>query len=366
MKYFIGLDVSMEETSICIVDQDGKIIKESITISNPNAIHKFICNTKLEIEKIALESGSLSNWLSKKLLEKGLPVVCVDARHIAAILKMTINKTDRNDAKGIANAVRCNMYREVYIKSNNSVEKSTLLGARECFSTQKTCFTNTIRGLFKGYGIRLSGSAISSSNKETEAFFKEAKKEAEKLSETVEFSLKELITHAEILHKKVKEFDRKITEMVKDDKEVQLLQSVGGVGPVTALMYTMVIDDPKRFEKSRSVGAYLGMTPTQYSSGEIQRQGRISKCGPGPLRRLLRQAGTFVLTRSNKNSKLKAWGLKLKAKIGGQKAAMAMGRKLAVIMHRMLITGKEFEYEEEQLLGKKLRTTSKKTVKRAA
>ena len=147
---------------------------------------------------------------------------------------------------------------------------------------------------------------------------------------------------------------------MKDDEEVQLLQTIGGVGPITALMYTMVIDDPKRFEKSRSVGAYLGMTPSQYSSGEIHRQGRISKCGPGPLRRLLKQAGTYILTRSKRDSKLKIWGLKLKAKIGKQKAALAMGRKLAVIMHRVLITRKEFEFEEEKLLNEELKNPLKK------
>ena len=137
--------------------------------SDPQAIKHYIDKAKLEIEKVALESGSLSNWLAKGLLDEGVPVVCVDARHIAAVLKMTINKTDKNDARGIANAVRCNMYREVYLKSNNSVEKSSLLGARECFSNQKTSTTNTIRGLFKGYGIRLPGSATISSNKGTNA-----------------------------------------------------------------------------------------------------------------------------------------------------------------------------------------------------
>ena len=321
-------------------------------------------NIKLEIEKVALESGCLSNWLSKELLLLGVPVVCVDARHIAAVLKMTVNKTDKNDARGIANAVRCNMYREVYIKSNNSVEKSSLLGARECFSSQKTNLTNTIRGLFKGYGIRLKGSAVSSSDSQTEKFFKEAKKEAEKLSEVVEFSLKELISYGRLLHEKVKEFDKKIAEMVKDDKEVQLLQTSAGIGPVTALMYTMVIDDPNRFEKSRSVGAYLGMTPIQYSSGEIHRQGRISKCGPGSLRRLLKQAGMHIITLSRKHSKLKVWGLKLKNKIGKQKAAMAVGRKLSVIMHRMLITGKEFEFEEGKIMDEELKNPPKKSVKK--
>ena len=362
MKYFIGLDVSMKETNICIVDKDGKIIKEGKVTSDPDAIMKYIHKTKLDIEKVALESGCLSNWLAKNLLEQGCPVVCVDARHIAAVLKMTINKTDKNDARGIANAVRCNMYREVYIKSNNSVEKSTLLGARECFSDQKTRFTNTIRGLFRGYGVRFSESATSSSARQTEKFFKRAREEAEKLDDSVNFSLQELISFAEKLHEKVKEFDKKIATVVKDDREVQLLQSSPGIGPITALTFTMIIDDPIRFKKSRSVGAYLGMTPKQYSSGETHHQGRISKCGPGRLRRLLRQAGSYILSRSRRNSKLKAWGLKLTKKIGKQKAALAVGRKLAVIMHRMLITGKEFEYEEEKVIQEEV----KKAVRKAA
>ena len=363
MKYFIGLDVSMKDTNACIVNELGKIIQEGVMTTDPQSIKHYIDQSRLPIEKIALESGCLSTWLAKSLIKEGLPVVCIDARHVSTFLKLKINKTDKNDARGIAEALRCNIVKEIHLESNNSVEKSSLVGTREYFSSQKTCVTNTIRGLFKAYGIRLVGSATTASNKATASFLAHAEKEAQNLNDIAKFSLLELISCARTLHEKVKEFDKKIAEITKDDSEVQLLKTAPGVGNLTALIYTMIIDDPSRFKKSRLVGAYLGMTPKEYSSGEISYKGRISKCGPGSLRRLLRQSGSFILTRSKKNSKLKIWGLKLKKKIGRQKASLAVGRKLATIMHKMLLTGKEFEFEEEKELESEIRKLNKKSAK---
>lgn len=343
MKHFIGLDISMKETSVCIIDNEGKIIKETTVKTEPKDIAKYIKSTKLMINTVALESGNLSHWLVRELKKLNVPIICVDARHIAAILSTTINKTDKNDARGIAQAVRCNMYREVHAKSTDAVDKNTHLVARRLIVDQRTNLTNAIRGILKAYGIKISANAT------TNAFFENVQVLISELEEDVQISIKELLNTAEILHNQVKRFNKMIIKLSKDDKEVKRLQTVPGIGPITAISFKAEIDDPYRFKKSRLVGAYLGMTPKQYSSGETSKQGRISKCGSKELRHLLMEAGFVVLTRSQKWSRLKIWGLRLMKKSGIKKAALAVGRKLAVIMHRMLVTGEDFYYAEEKL-----------------
>lgn len=338
MSYYTGLDISMKETAICIVDDTGKIVKEGTVSTDPIAISEYLNRSGFVITKVALESGCLSHWLIEELRRLQVPAICVDARHIAAVLATTINKTDKNDARGIANAVRCNMYREVYAKSKNSIELNTLLASRRILVEQKTTLTNSIRGLLKAYGIRIAQSAT------TNMFFEYVKTKVAELPALAKFGLEEILKTAEVLHNQVKVFDKAIKKLAKDDEEVKRLQTVPGIGPITAMNFRSEIDDPKRFQKSKSVGAYLGMTPTQYSSGETQKQGRISKCGSKELRHLLMEAGFVIITRSTKWSKLKAWGMMLMKKHGLKKAALAVGRKLAVIMHRMLITGEEYKY----------------------
>lgn len=342
MDHYTGLDISMKETAICIVDEKGKIIKEGKTLTDPSMIAAYLAQTGLSIKKVALESGCLSHWLIEQLRKLNVPVICVDSRHMAAVLATTINKTDKNDARGIANALRCNMYREVHAKTSMSIEKCTLLASRRAIVEQKTHLTNTIRGLLKVYGIRISLSAT------TNMFFEYVKTKINELSELARYGLEELLKAAELLHNQTKAFDKMIKQLAKENEEATRLQTVPGVGPITAMNFIAEIDEPKRFQKSRSVGAYLGMTPTQYSSGETQKQGRISKCGSKELRHLLMEAGFVIITRSSKWSKLKAWGMKLMKKHGLKKAALAVGRKLAVIMHKMLITGEAFRYGESE------------------
>lgn len=174
-------------------------------------------------------------------------------------------------------------------------------------------------------------------------------KQLEGYQEIVILSIKCLLDAFDKLVEETAKIDKKMLEIAYHDKEVQLLMTVPGVGPVTALTFKTEIFDANRFKDSRSVGAYLGMTPTQYASGETQKQGKTSKCGSKELRFLLVEAGVVILTRSKKWSKLKAWGLKIMRKKGLKKAAVAVGRKLAVIMHQMMLKEKEFIYGEPKV-----------------
>jgi transposase len=341
MSYYAGLDVSMKETVICIVNEMGESVHRGRAKTDPEKIAHHLLNAKFKLERIGIESGSLSHWLVERLKEQGFPAICIDARKMAAVLSIRVNKTDDNDALGIAEAMRCRMYKEVTQKSQISIETGTLMQCRKTLVHQRVQLINSIRGFLKTYGIRLGSSG--------EREFPE--KVRGRLSEVFEIAkagIESLLSCYGKLCEEIKKIDRKIEELARNDDDVQRLMTVPGVGIVTAMTFKTEIDDPKRFRKSKDVGAYFGMTPRQYSSGETKKQGRISKCGSTEMRTLLTEAGLVCLTRSKKWSKVKAWGLKVMRKHGAKKAAVATGRKLAVIMHRMLLEKKDFVYGEEK------------------
>ena len=340
MKHYIGLDVSMKESSICIVDETGKIIYEGEEKTDPKLLAIRVKEKAPSIEKIALESGSLSNWLVIELEKEGLPVICVDARHMAAVLSTNPNKNDRNDARGIAQAVRAGYIRTVCIKSQNDVDISIMLTARKMLVGQRRSQKNTMRGLLKSYGIRIQTSG-------SQLFIKQVNEKILGLPLTCQLSIKALIIAYEVIDKQISDLTNHLEKIAKEDKDVKRLMTIPGVGIITALSFKTVIKTPERFSDSRDVGAYLGMTPREYSSGEIQKKGRISKCGHGQMRSLLVEAATVMLTRTKSWCKPKAWALKIAKKKGMKKAAVALGRKLAVIMHRILITKEEFKFGEE-------------------
>lgn len=345
MKYYAGLDVSMKETFVCVVDNEGKKYCEKEIATDPSAIADCIHNLDVSIEVAGLESGSLSHWLTDELQRLNVPVKCIDARHIAAILSININKTDRNDAYGIANAMRCNLYKEVSVKSKNHIALCTILNSRRLLVDQRVQLVGCIRGLLKPYGIRLGVLSKGA------AGINAIREELSALPDEAASGINQLLCVLETLLDSIKNLDRKISKLVKKNSEAQLLVTIPGIGPITALRFLAEIGNPERFTRSKSVGAYVGMTPRQYSSGETHKQGRISKCGPKELRSLLMEAGVVLLTRTKSWSKLKAWGLKLMKKHGLKKAAIAVGRKLSVIMHRMLVTGEEFKYtDKEQMI----------------
>lgn len=336
MTHYAGLDVSMNTTFICIVDEKGKVVKELEASSTPEAIDSFLSATGLKIEKVGLESGCLTHYLKKGLKKMGYEVVGMESHKMAAILATIINKTDKNDARGIAEALRVGHYKECVHRSDEAVETRTILHGRRTAIEGRTHTITSIKGHLKVYGIKLGkGSGKSFREKVEEAI--------RNLNPRVQQVIKSLLNILDTFEEEIKELDQLVKDIGKENEKVKLLQTVDGVGPITALAFVAEIDNPERFQDSKDVGAYVGLTPTQYSSGEIQRQGRVSKKGSKHTRCLLVEAATTLLTRCKVWSRLKAWGLKLMKKVGKKKAIIAVARKLAVIMHRMLITGKPFE-----------------------
>lgn len=348
MRYYIGLDVSNKETSVCIINENNKVIKNFKTKSDPHSIHQAILKTGLEITLIGMEAGSLSHWLMEGMLKLRLPVKCIDSRRMAAIIQTKINKTDKNDAREIALAMKNGNFVEVHHKSHEAMEKSILVNSRKTIVEQLTTLKNTVRGLLKEYGFKLKPSL------KNEHFVKEVNGTLSfdefsnpKLSQWDFLPIRTLLSCITKLIEELDKLDLKIKEITNEDKVVKRLRTIDGIGPITALSYIIEIDEPKRFKHSRSVGAYVGLTPSQYSSGEILKQGRISKCGSKSLRALLVEAGVSILTHTSKWSKLKAFGLKIWRKTGSKmKAAVAIARKLAVIMHRMWVDETEFQRGE--------------------
>lgn len=336
MRNYIGLDVSLKSTAICILDENGKRLQEGEVESTPEAIHEFLLKTGLEVEQIGLESGNLTHYLKSGLLKKKYRVAVMESRKMAAILATIINKTDKNDARGIAEALRVGHFRECVHRSEDAVEIRSLLHLRQTAIEERTHVINSLRGHLKVYGIKFSKKAGKTFRKTVEEAVKD-------LRPRIQTAIQSLLNILDVLNQEIKVLTREVEAVASEDEDVKLLQTVDGVGPITALAFKAEIDNPKRFEDSKDAAAYVGLTPSQYSSGEVHRQGGISKKGSKRTRYLLVEAASALLTRCKMWSKLKAWGMKLQKKKGNRKAIVAVARKLAVIMHKMLITKKPFE-----------------------
>jgi transposase len=284
MTHYIGLDVSMKETSICIVTEKGKIVYEATEQTNPSLLAKHIRGCNLVIEKIGIESGSMSHWLVSGMQKVGLPAICIDARQMSKVLSVKVNKTDKNDAQGIAEAIRCGYYREVSLKTQSNVEASTLLAARKMLVRHKVDLKNGIRGLLKTYGVCIPV-------KGKKSFLDKVKDILIHEMHYIQLSIEALLKAIVIIEVEIATLDKAVKELASADADVKLLMTVPGVGVITALSFKVTIDDPARFQDSRQVGAYLGLTPKQYSSGEMHKQGSISKSGNTEIRSLLVEAG---------------------------------------------------------------------------
>lgn len=290
MSNYIGLDVSLKTTAICIIDIKGKILQELVSPTDPKAILNAIASTGLNADLVALECGGTSHWLTKELKHLGLPAICIDARKMSAAISIKANKTDKNDAREIANAIRTGYYKEIYQKQDHTVEQQTLLTARRALIDQRTQLINCIRGIFRAQGKLHCGSS-----QNEEKFLQSIQGLMSNQNKDIALSINALISCYKVICQEVSKIDDRIEEITKTDEDVQLFKSIPGVGAVTALTFKLEIDDPARFKKSRSVGAYAGMTPKQYSSGESQRQGGISKIGSKELRSLLCQSAMCMM-----------------------------------------------------------------------
>ena len=339
MDYFAGLDVSVKETSVCIVDEAGKIVREARVASEPEALLQVLTNTLYRFKRVGLEAGPLSQWLLSALAEAGLPVICVETRHMRAVLKAQINKTDRNDARGIAQMMRAGLYRPVHVKTLRSQKLRMLLTHRKLLQSKAIAIENDLRATLRNFGLKVGVVG-------TVKFEARIRELVENLPDMAVL-IEPLLTVRRVLREQITVLHRRLLAIVRDDDVCRRLMTVPGVGPVVALTFRVTVDVPARFRNSKAVGAVFGLTPSKYQSGESDRSGGISRCGDEMMRAMLYEAAQSMLVRSTKWSWLKAWAMKVARHRGMKKAIVALARRLAVIMHRVWVDGTEFRWTRE-------------------
>ncbi|CAX22497.1 transposase of ISMdi14, IS110 family [Methylorubrum extorquens DM4] len=334
MEYFAGLDVSMEETHVCVVDRDGVVAHQAKVASTPADIAQELAKAPA-CRRVVFETGRMAPMLFHGLADHGVPVVCAESRQAYQALKsLTTHKTDRNDARGLAHLARTGFFKPVHVKSLPAHAVRSLIIARKKLVGQRVTLENQIRGLAVVFGVRLPRAL-------SPAFIEQALRSSEGIA-GLSAAMRGLIGARAAVLAAVAAIDADIKRMVRASDACRRLMTIPGVGQLTALAFTAAVDDPERFRRSRDVGPYLGLVPRRYQSGEVDYTGSISKCGDRRVRTLLYEAANVMLTRCRQPLKLKAWALAIAKRSTMRKARIALARRLAIIMHAMLRQGTEF------------------------
>jgi len=338
MEHYAAIDVSLEWSSVGVVDAAGQIVREAKVRSEREALAAFFTESGLAFARIGLEAGPLSQWLHAGLVEAGLPAILIETRHVKAALKAMTVKTDRNDARGMAQLMRMGWFRPVHAKAPMVQEIRALLTARKLLVAKLRDVESSIRGILRGFGLKVG--AVSKGK--FEARIRElvtGQVMLERVAEPLLRARAALRTEYTTLH-------RDLLRTVREDAVCGRLMTVPGVGAVVAMTFRSAIDQPERFAKSKAVGAHFGLTPKKYQSGESDVTGGISMVGDAMVRTALFEAANVMLTRAVRFSTLKAWALRVAGRHGMKKAKVALARKLAVVMHRMWVDGTSFCWGE--------------------
>ena len=339
MEHYAGLDVSLELTSVCIVDVQGAIVRETKVPSDPEALVRYFTALKLSIARIGLEAGPLSQWIHAGLVAAGFETVLLETRHVKAALSAMTVKTDRRDARGIAQLLRLGWYRPVHAKSVGAQEVRSLLTARKLMQAKLLDVECSIRGVLRGFGLK-----VGPISRGRFAMRINELAEGQPILETI---VDAMLAARSALETEFKRLHRALLLLVRDDPVCRQLMSVPGVGAIVAITFKSGVDDPSRFKHSRDVGPHFGLTPKKYQSGELDVTGSISKVGDRMVRTALYEAASVMLTRTVRFSALKAWGMAVAKRRGTRKARVALARKLGVILHRMWVDGSSFRWSNE-------------------
>jgi len=334
MDHYAGIDVSLECSSVCVVDANGKIVREDKVASEPGVLIAWFRSLGLSLVRIGLEAGPTSQWLFAAMQEAGLAVELLETRHVCNAFKTMPVKTDRKDARGIAQLIRLGWFRPVHCKSMGAQETRAMLTARKLLQKKLGDVEASLRGILRGFGLKVG--------KTTPKRFAERIKELVAGHSTLEVLAEALLAAHAVLLREFNGFERRVRTMARHDAKSRLLMSTPGVGTIVALTFASAIDG--RFKSSKQVGAHFGLTPMRYQSGETDYTGRISKAGDKGVRTALFESAHIILTKPVKGSALKSWAMRLAKRVGMKKAKVALARKLAVIMHRMLVDGTEFDF----------------------
>jgi len=335
MKHYAGIDVSLECSSICVVDGDGRIVREGKVASEPGALICWFAGLGFALERIGLEAGPLSQWLYAAMKQAGLAMELLETRHVRDAFKAMPVKSDRNDARGIGQLMRLGWFRPVHCKSMAAQETRAVLTARKLVQSKLKDVENSLRGILRGFGLKVGPT--------TERGFAGRIRALVAGHPSLETIAQALLSVHAVLLREFKTFDKQVRSMARCDVQAKLLMSTPAVGPIVALTYASAVDDPSRFKSSKRVGPHFGLTPRKYQSGQTDVTGRISKIGDATVRTALYEAAHIMLTKPIKGcAPLKSWAMRIARRSGMRKAKVALARKLAVILHRMLVSATPF------------------------
>ena len=331
--HFAGLDVSLEATSICVVDGQGGIVFEGSVATDPDAVAAALASHAPGC--VGLEAGPMSEWLHTGLTHHGLQTVLMETRQVRAALKASLVKTDRRDARGIAQLLRMGWFRPVHVKTACARERRVLLGARDTLVRRTRDLDNAVRGLLRGFGLRPP--------RQLRERWSDTIRQLIAAHPVLMAAIDPILAARDKLAEELGRLDKLVRDQARNDAVCRRLMTVPGVGAIVALSYVTAIDDPVRFAKSRAVGPVLGLTPSRYQSGETDRPGAITKAGDARARVALFEAAHVMMTRVVRWFPLKAWAMRVAARRGAKRAKVALARRLAVVLHRMWVDGTDFQ-----------------------
>lgn len=348
MDCFVGMDVGVDETAICVVNEEGKVMLTTAVATDPATIIDALAPYRRQLKRVGHEAGALAPWLHPALIELGLPMVCLEARHARAAMAAQRNKTDATDALGLAHIVRIGWYRAAYIKTEACYRLRLLLIQRRNLKRKFLDLENSIRHSLTSFGIRLKLTGRRD--------FDQAVRTAV-ASDQLSSGLMDCMLRARAaLWAEYVKLHKLVLQIVARDELCRRYLEIPGVGPVTALTFVTAIDDPARFRRSRDVAAYFGLTSRRWQSGSsIDIQGRISKAGDADVRRALYEAANAMMKRYKRPDRVKEWGMQLAQTKGHAKVCVAVARKLAVIMHAMWTDGTSYAGAPERTSADSIR-----------
>jgi transposase len=340
VKHYAAIDVSLELSSVCIVDAAGKVVKESKVETHPDALVKFFKDVGLCLTLIGLEAGPLSQWLHAGLTEAGFETVLMETRHVKKALSASTIKSDRRDARGMAQLLRMGWFRPVHAKSVGSQEVRALLVARKQLQHKLTDIELSIRGILRGFGLKVGKVAKTAFEKRIRELVT-GHAMLEQIAEAMLSARITLLIQFNKLHKAV-------LRIVRQDEVCRRFMTTPSVGAIVAITYRSALDDPRRIKKSKNAGPLFGLTPGRYQSGETDITGGITRVGDEMVRTALYEAANILLSRVTRFSALKRWGLEVAKRRGNKRAKVAVARKLAVILHRMWMDGTTFRWTKNE------------------
>lgn len=337
MAIFAGLDVSDKTTHVCVVDDDGAILKRDVVASDPDALAKWLVKHCDGLSRVVLETGPLSTFLYHGMVERSVPIECICARHAKGVLATRVNKSDVHDAEGLAQLARTGWFKRVHMKASATHIDRAALRIRTQLITARVAMGNQLRGLLKLFGLRLGVAHTPGKRRERLIALYQQRPDLEPL-------FAPLVASMEAIEDQLRASNRLLESRAADDPVCSRLMSVPGVGPITPLTFTASVEDPHRFARSEDVGAYAGLAPRRSQSGERDVRGNISKAGDPMLRRSLYEAANIMLCRVQRPFALQQWGQRIAESKGNKRARIAVARKLAVLLHSLWLNETEFRW----------------------